>query len=138
MGIDDSTLLKGAGTFEVAASIHLMNKIRKDVEGKVKLGVDCFAQALLCIPKILAENGGYDPQEVAMLLHCEQEKGRQLGLDITTGKPVDAGKMGIYENSCVKKQIIMSATVISSQLLLVDSIVCARSESVRTNECATA
>ncbi len=32
----------------------------KTVEGKAKLGVRAFADALLVIPKVLAENSGFD------------------------------------------------------------------------------
>merc|ERR1711933_266840 len=61
--IDDGAVLQGAGTFEVAASQYLMKKTRIIVEGKIKLGVESFAQALLGIPKILAENAGFNAQE---------------------------------------------------------------------------
>lgn len=52
-----------------------MENTRKTVEGRAKLGIEAFAQALLGIPKILAENSGYDAQEtiiklqVALILH---------------------------------------------------------------------
>lgn len=57
--LDDKCVVKGAGCFEVACSTHLMGDVRRDTEGKAKLGVEAFAQALLGIPKILAENGGW-------------------------------------------------------------------------------
>lgn len=47
---------------QVAAAHHLMEVTRKQVEGRAKLGVAAFAEALLGIPKILAENSGYDAQ----------------------------------------------------------------------------
>jgi len=31
-----------------------------NASGKVKLGVQCFADALLVIPRILGENSGFD------------------------------------------------------------------------------
>ena len=34
----------------------------KGVQGRAKLGVEAFAEALLGVPKILAENCGYDAQ----------------------------------------------------------------------------
>lgn len=34
----------------------------KGVQGRAKLGVEGFAEALLGVPKILAENCGYDAQ----------------------------------------------------------------------------
>ena len=38
------------------------------MEGRAKLGIDAFAQALLGIPKTLAENSGYDAQETVIKL----------------------------------------------------------------------
>ena len=35
---------------------------------RAKLGIEAFAEALLVIPKILAENSGYDPAEVVIAL----------------------------------------------------------------------
>jgi len=57
---DDSSYVAGAGAFEIACSVHL-NEFKKDVKGKLKLGVEAFAEALLIVPKVLAENSGYDP-----------------------------------------------------------------------------
>jgi T-complex protein 1 subunit zeta len=45
-----------------------------------------------------------------------------VGLDINTGEPLDPATVGIYDNYNVKRQVIMSAPVIASQLLLVDEI----------------
>lgn len=187
--VDDGAVVKGAGAFEVGASLHLLNnvggwgrarelamldgraaecvgarslypsgddgiatkgeeedcswgpmgvctgarfktrvhcsppaQVRKTVEGKAKLGVEAFAQALMGIPKILAENAGFDAQEVAIALQHEQDKGSVVGLDLATGEPGDVAMMGVYDNYCVKKQILMSAPVIASQLLLVDEV----------------
>ena len=47
---------------QVAAAHHLNEVTRKEVEGRAKLGITAFAEALLGIPKILAENSGYDAQ----------------------------------------------------------------------------
>jgi T-complex protein 1 subunit zeta len=120
---EDEAVLHGAGAFEVAASLHLMNKTRQMVDGKAKLGVDSFAQALLIIPKVLAENSGFDPQESVISLQHEHENGKIVGIDITTGKPTREQSQEIYDNYSVKKQILSCAPILSSQLLLVDEII---------------
>lgn len=51
--------MPGAGAFELAAHADLM-KMAESVAGKAKLGVRAFAEALLVIPKTLAENSGFD------------------------------------------------------------------------------
>ena len=53
---------------QIAAANHLQEKVKKTVEGRAKLGIDAFAQALLGIPKTLAENSGYDAQEAVIKL----------------------------------------------------------------------
>ncbi len=47
---------------QIAAAQHLREEVKKGVQGRAKLGVEAFAEALLGVPKILAENCGYDPQ----------------------------------------------------------------------------
>ncbi len=47
---------------QVAAAHHLREVTRKEVTGRAKLGVAAFAEALLGVPKTLAENSGYDAQ----------------------------------------------------------------------------
>lgn len=58
--IEDECVIPGAGSFEIAACEHLTNWCKAEVSGKVKLGVHCFADALLVIPRTLAENSGFD------------------------------------------------------------------------------
>ena len=57
--LEDRKLVPGAGAFELACNAHLL-EYAKSVEGKAKLGVCAFAEALLVIPKVLAENSGFD------------------------------------------------------------------------------
>ena len=57
---DDNAVLPGAGSFEIAAHEHLLEYAKKSVSGKSKLGVKCFAEALLIIPRTLATNSGFD------------------------------------------------------------------------------
>merc|ERR1712160_74137 len=64
--IEDRCVLPGAGSFEIAAWEHLMQYSKKEVSGKTKLGVQCFAEALLVIPRTLAENSGFDAQDTLL------------------------------------------------------------------------
>merc|ERR1719230_651678 len=121
--ITDGHLVQGAGGFETLAHQHLM-KYKAKVTGRAKLGVQAYAEALLTIPKTLAENAGYDGQDTMIKLQEEADAGTgKIGLDITTGEPMDPCAAGIYDNYAVKRQMIDSAAVISSQLLLVDEVI---------------
>jgi len=59
--IQDKCVLPGAGAFEIACHEHLMEHAKKNVSGKAKLGVHVFADALLVVPRTLAQNSGLDP-----------------------------------------------------------------------------
>lgn len=89
---------------------------------RAKLGVDVFAEALLSLPKYLAENAGFDPQETLIKLQEECEQGCMVGLDVDSGEPMDPTISGVYDNYTVKQQLIHSAPVIASQLLVVDEV----------------
>lgn len=118
----DGAVVPGAGSFEVAAARHLREHVKKQAQGRAKLGVESFAEALLGVPKILAENSGFDAQDVIISLQAEEEAGTSVGLDIASGEPTDPTLLGIFDNFLVKQQILQSAPVVASQLLLVDEV----------------
>jgi len=129
--IEDDCCIPGAGALEFAIHDNLM-KGMKDIKGRAKLGALAFAEAMLCIPKTLAMNSGFDAQE-AMVTVQEQleETGEHVGLDINTGEACLPADEGILDNYCVKRNMIHSATVIASQLLLVDEIMRAGMSSLK-------
>lgn len=120
--IDDGAIVPGGGAFEVAAAAHLREHTMKQVTGKAKLGIEAFAEALMGIPKILAENSGHDPQEAVIALAEEQAAGSCVGFDVASGLPNDPHVTGVYDNYIVKRQVLQSAPVIAAQLLLVDEV----------------
>lgn len=120
--LDDASVVPGAGAFEVSAAYHLTEHVKKQVQGRAKLGVQAFADALLVVPKVLAENAGHDAHEVTIPLQEACAAGQTVGLDLATGEPLDPHMEGIYDNYLVKRQCLQSAPVIASQLLLVDEV----------------
>eukprot|EP00486_Rosalina_sp_Unknown_P000347 CAMPEP_0201567036 /NCGR_PEP_ID=MMETSP0190_2-20130828/7291_1 /ASSEMBLY_ACC=CAM_ASM_000263 /TAXON_ID=37353 /ORGANISM="Rosalina sp." /LENGTH=566 /DNA_ID=CAMNT_0047986533 /DNA_START=100 /DNA_END=1803 /DNA_ORIENTATION=+ len=119
--IVDNDVILGAGCFEVQAYENLM-KFKKTVDGRKKLGIQAFADALLAIPRTLANNAGHDQQELLIKLLQETEKGKIVGLDLETGDLLDPKQAGIFDNYCVKKQFLHLGSIIASKLLLVDEI----------------
>lgn len=123
--LDDNACVPGAGAFEIYAHYEL-NKIANETNGKIKLGLKAFAEALLVIPKTLAENSGFDLQETLIKLQDElrdsKDKKLAVGLDIDTGNPIYPEQHGIYDNVKVKQSVINLSTVLASQILLVDEI----------------
>lgn len=101
----------------MALSEELLTAAR-DVPGRARLGVEVLAHALLVVPKTLARNGGFDPTDAVLALRQHP----RMGLDLDTGLPADMAVGGVFDLYRVKRQILHSATVLASQLLLVDEI----------------
>jgi len=121
--IEDEAVVMGAGAFEIAAKKHLIDNVKKTVKGRAQLGVEAFAEALLVIPKTLAQNSGLDTQDVLVSLQNEHDRELVVGLNHHTGEPIDPQMEGIFDNYSVKRQIINSGPIIASQLLLVDEVI---------------
>ncbi|KAF8633291.1 hypothetical protein AX17_004466 [Amanita inopinata Kibby_2008] len=129
--VEDECLVPGAGAFEVACSAHLSGTVKKNAKGRVKMGVQAFADALLIIPKTLAQNGGYDVQDVVVALQDEQAEGNVVGIDLQSGEPFDPTVEGIWDNYRVKRQMLHSASVIAVNLLSTDEILRAGRSSLK-------
>uniref|UniRef100_A0A672LT35 Chaperonin containing TCP1, subunit 6A (zeta 1) n=1 Tax=Sinocyclocheilus grahami TaxID=75366 RepID=A0A672LT35_SINGR len=92
------SVVAGGGAFEVALADALV-KHKPKVKGRAQLGVQAFADALLIIPKVLAQNSGFDPQETLVKLQSEfKETGELVGVDLSTGEPMIAGEAGVWDN----------------------------------------
>jgi len=122
--IEDKALIPGAGAFELAAHQMLL-QYRNEVPGKAKLGVQAFAEALLSIPKTLAQNAGYDAQTVLIEVLDESKKanGALVGIDLETGKAMLPDRKGVWDNVRVKKQFLTLGTLIAVKLLQVDEVI---------------
>uniref|UniRef100_A0A8C5VS15 Chaperonin containing TCP1 subunit 6A n=1 Tax=Microcebus murinus TaxID=30608 RepID=A0A8C5VS15_MICMU len=129
--IDDGCVVPGAGAVEVAMAEALI-KYKPSVKGRAQLGVQAFADALLIIPKVLAQNSGFDLQETLVKIQAEHsESGQLVGVDLNTGEPMVAAEVGVWDNYCVKKQLLHSCTVIATNILLVDEIMRAGMSSLK-------
>mmetsp|Transcript_12521 Transcript_12521/g.15422 ORF Transcript_12521/g.15422 Transcript_12521/m.15422 type:complete len:563 (-) Transcript_12521:44-1732(-) len=121
--LEDKAIVPGAGAFELAVSMHLRDVVAKATKGRAKLGVQAYAEALLIVPKTLAENSGFDVQEIILRLKDEREEsGLAIGLDCQSGDPMIPADEGIWDNVRVKRQCLYLSTVLANQLLLVDEV----------------
>jgi T-complex protein 1 subunit zeta len=123
--IVDQCVVPGAGAFQIAAAAHL-ESFGKTVKGKAKWGVAAFADALLIIPKTLAANSGLDIQDALAALQDAQREGNVVGLDLTTGLPMDPVQEGVFDGFRVLRNSIASSQGIASNLLLCDELLKAR------------
>uniref|UniRef100_A0A2K6GBL9 Uncharacterized protein n=1 Tax=Propithecus coquereli TaxID=379532 RepID=A0A2K6GBL9_PROCO len=123
--IDDGCVVPGAGAVEVAMAEAL-------IKCKPSVKVQAFVDALLIIPKVLAQNSGFDLQEMLVKIQAEHlESGQLVGVDLNAGEPMVATEVGVWDNYCVKKQLLHSCTVIATSILLVDEIVRAGMSSLK-------
>ncbi|XP_077606019.1 T-complex protein 1 subunit zeta-2 isoform X3 [Crocuta crocuta] len=129
--IEDGCVVPGGGAVEVAIAEALVN-YKHTIKGRARLGVQAFADALLIIPKVLAQNSGYDLQETLVKVQAEHSESKQpVGIDLNTGEPMLAADEGIWDNYCVKKQLLHSCTLIATNILLVDEIMRAGMSSLK-------
>ena len=78
-------VIGGGGAFEIAAH-QALTQYKEQVKGRARLGVQAFAEALLIIPKAIAQNAGHDQQETIVKLQHEYATLKTpVGIDITTG-----------------------------------------------------
>ncbi|CAG8537550.1 3149_t:CDS:10 [Acaulospora morrowiae] len=130
--IEDKCVVPGAGAFHVAISSHL-NKYKDSVKGRAKMGVRAFADAMLVIPKVLATNGGFDPQDTIVALQEEYAEGHIVGVDLNTGETLDPVQEGIWDNYRVIRNMLHSCSVIASNFLLVDEMMRAGRSSLKND-----
>ncbi|XP_068385667.1 T-complex protein 1 subunit zeta-2 isoform X3 [Eschrichtius robustus] len=129
--IEDGCVVPGAGAVEVAIAEALVT-YKHSKKGRARLGVQAFADALLIIPKVLAQNSGYDLQETLVKVQVEHSESKQpVGIDLNTGEPMVAADAGVWDNYCVKEQLLHSCTVIATNILLVDEIMRAGMSSLK-------
>jgi len=120
---DDDSVIPGAGAFEIGCHDHLLEYSRNEVSGKAVLGIQAFADALLSIPKAIADNAGLDFQQAILdTLKKSRDTKTSMGIDLSNGEPLNPILHGIFDNYCVKKSFLTIGPVLVQQLLLVDEV----------------
>ncbi|RLI64074.1 MAG: thermosome subunit [Candidatus Asgardarchaeum californiense] len=126
--VEDGYFVAGGGAPEVEVARRLLEFSQK-FAGKEQLAIKAFAEALLVIPKTLAENAGIDTVEILGKLMAEHEKGKVwAGVDIYNEKVADMLKLNILEPLRTKKQAIKSAYEAASMIIRIDDVIAAKRE----------
>ncbi len=119
----------GAGATETEVGIQL-RKYSQSLSGREQLAVQAFAEAVEVIPRTLAENSGLDPIDVMTELKSAHDKGdKNAGINVFSGKHMDALKEGIVEPLKIKTQAISSAAEVAQMILRIDDIIAAGKDS---------
>lgn len=119
----DGAIVAGAGSPELEVSRGL-REYAATLSGREQLAVQAFAEAMEIVPRTLAENAGIDPIDAMTMLKAAHEAGEvTAGIDVFTGKKVDAEAAGIVEPLRIKSQAISSATEVAVMILRIDDVI---------------
>lgn len=119
---DDLAVVPGGASFEIAAH-HKLMEFMKTVSGKARRGVQAFADALLVVPKTLAENSGFDVMDTIIKMQEAYENTKvPCGLNCDSGEVMSPSQEGVWDNFIVKRQGLHLSNVLATQLLLVDEV----------------
>ena len=111
----------GACEIEVARNLRLF---ATSLSGREQLAVLAFADAMEIIPITLAENAGLDPIDVLTDLKVAHDKGvKWAGIDVFTGRIIDAWEEGIIEPLKIKTQAVGSASEVAEMILRIDDVI---------------
>lgn len=116
-------VVAGASAPEVALSKEL-NKFAETLSGREQLAVKAFASAMEIIPRTLAENAGLDPIDVITELKSAHDSGKRWsGINVFTGRVMDAWEQGIIEPLKIKTQAVSSASEVATMILRIDDVI---------------
>jgi chaperonin GroEL (HSP60 family) len=121
--IRSGKVVAGAASTEVELS-KAVRKFADSLSGREQLAVLAFADAMEIIPRTLAENAGLDPIDVLTELKSAHDKNRKwAGINVFTGKVMDAWQSGVIEPLKIKTQAISSASEVAIMILRIDDVI---------------
>jgi thermosome len=124
--IEDGKIVAGGGAPEIEVAKGL-REYADTVGGREALAVNAFADAMDIVPRTLTENAGLDPIDILVQLRSAHEKkdGKNIGIDVISGKTLNMLERGIVEPLRVKTQAIKSASEVTEMILRIDDVIAA-------------
>jgi thermosome len=121
--LQSGKVVAGAGAPEMELARQLRSYANA-LAGREQLAVQAFADAMEVIPRTLAENAGIDPIDAMTELKAAHGKGEKwAGINVFTGKKMDAWKQGILEPLKIKTQAVSSAAEVAVMILRIDDVI---------------
>mmetsp|Transcript_104610 Transcript_104610/g.156691 ORF Transcript_104610/g.156691 Transcript_104610/m.156691 type:complete len:548 (+) Transcript_104610:167-1810(+) len=137
--IQNPRRIYGGGCTEVRMA-RAVEALAVKTPGKQALAMQAFAKALLQLPMIIADNGGFDAADLVTKLRAAHAKGDEemkedsssssnernypdFGLDMEHGKIASMDDLGIMESFTSKMQVVTSAAEAAEMILRVDDII---------------
>jgi len=126
--IENNKIVPGGGAVEIEVAKEL-RKYATKVGGREQLAVEAFADAMEVIPRTLAENAGLQPIDILVELRSKHDSadGKNIGINIFTGKLQNSLEEGVIEPLVVKEQAIKSAAESAAMILRIDDVITAKS-----------
>ena len=126
--MENNKIVAGGGAVEIEVAKEL-RKYATKVGGREQLAVEAFADAIEVIPRALAENGGLEPIDILVALRSRHDtaEGKNIGINVFTGKLQDSIEEGVIEPLVVKEQAIKSAAESAAMILRIDDVITAKS-----------
>ncbi len=116
-------VVAGAGAPELELAKEL-RKYANSLSGKEQLAVQAFANSMEVIPRTLAENAGIDPiDSLTELKAAHDKKQKWAGINVFTGRTMDAWAEGVIEPLKIKTQAVSSASEVAVMILRIDDII---------------
>ncbi len=117
-------VLPGGGATEIELAKQLRAYART-IGGREQLAIEVYANAMESIPKTLIQNAGFNAVDVLVELRSmhEMDSGKDFGINIDEGKPVNMINLGVLEPLAVIMQAIQSATEVASMILKIDDVI---------------
>jgi len=121
--VKETRIVYGGGCSEVLMAGKVM-ELAMATEGKEALAIEAFANALLKVPTIIADNAGYDSADLVARIRAKHAQGHSTcGLDMERGTVGDMIELGITESFQCKRQVLLSAAEAAEMILRVDDII---------------
>ncbi|MEF8842428.1 MAG: TCP-1/cpn60 chaperonin family protein [Haloarculaceae archaeon] len=120
----DRQVLPGAGAAAMAVATDLRS-YAASVEGRERLAVEAFADALTDLVRVLAANSGADPLDAVATLraaHAAADGPVALGIGADTEEPIDAWEAGVVEPRRVFSQAVETARATTERLITIDAV----------------
>ncbi|RQG87775.1 thermosome subunit [Natrarchaeobius halalkaliphilus] len=123
--VSDGRVLAGGGAPEVEVASRL-RAYADSVSGREQLAIEAFADSLELVPRVLAENAGYDSIDTLVDLRGAHDDGEiHAGFNAWTGSIENTFEAGVLEPAHVKEQALTAATESANLVLKIDDIVSA-------------
>lgn len=128
--VEDEAVVPGGGAMEMVLGMHL-RKYAQTLQGRLRMAVTAYADALEIIPRTLAENAGMDGLDAMITLRQFHENGHtSSGIDVLqlggTGNVADMHTAKVLEPLRILTQALKAATEAAVMILRIDDVIAAR------------